>query len=185
MSKVLAPIIFFVIAVGLFFTYIKPAYSTLQEWQAVDAKLETALDDARKIKVRVEELLDKRSAIPKEDYARLLQLLPDNLDIVRIIVDIDTIAEANNLTISRFDIPRVENDTTPKKRDAVIDPVGSAVLTITCLGTYEDFKKWLQSIEKSLNVLDVSSVEVEVEQGGAGAPLVQEYKVGIRTYWLQ
>jgi hypothetical protein len=59
-----------------------------------------------------------------------------------------------------------------------------AVLTIECEGSYADFKKLLVDIERSMSLMDVVALEVDV----ADTQDTQEeavFTLGLQTYWLK
>ena len=49
MSKVLTPILFFLAAIGLFFTYLRPAYDVLLAFQAQEERLDATLEESGKL----------------------------------------------------------------------------------------------------------------------------------------
>lgn len=190
MSKVLTPILLILAAIGLFFTYLRPAYSVVQAFKDKEVELDKAITDAQTLLKKHNELMASYSSINSEDRARLDKILPDTLDIVRLILDIDAVATKHTIEIRSFEIPQLDskkNVSRAKASKAAESPIGSAVLTIEIAGDYPDFKNFLLDIERSLTLMDV--VEMTVEVPDETKPGVSDdavvYTLGLQTYWLK
>jgi len=186
MSNVLAPFIFLAISVGLFFTYIKPAHSTLVEFQDQQTKLEDVLGDAKTLGKRLNTLLNTYAGFNSTDMKRLEKMVPDSVDAVRLIIDIDALAEKNHVTLNTFDVPRLDSGTKGVSLPGVPDALGSATLSVTCSGRYDDFKAFLMSLEDNLTLFDVTvlALDASTGQGTEGAG-IYNYTLSMRTYWLK
>jgi len=195
MSKVLGPIIFAIGAIGLFFTYISPAYDTLQAFMDRETRLDEALDKYNTLESTFSGLTDTYRRFSQTDMERLELMLPDALDPIRLIIDIDAVAADNNLVISNFGLPG-QDDNGPRARnqdpDVVagrateIDVIGTATLLLNCSGTYEDMKSFLYTLEQSLLLLDVVAVEVQVDNRRNDEDELEDpnYRIQLQTYWL-
>ena len=194
MSKVLTPIIFIVIAIGLFFSYLRPAYDVLQAFQTQKDELDKTITESEDLLRMHNDILTKYENIDPTDHAKLKKILPDSIDVVRLIMDIDALSTKHNLTIDSFEVPQIRdieqnarNRNTRRTAEEENNPVASAVLTIECVGEYQDFKAFLLDIEHSLSLLDVVGLEVKV-------PNIlrvdvtddrPEYKLDLQAYWLK
>lgn len=188
MSKVLTPILFTIIALGLFFSYLRPAYSELNASKERLVRIDQAIEESDKLLSNYTELKNKMNAISAEDQKNLAKILPDSVDVVRLILDLDSLATKYGLTIRSFEIPDIESELTLKKSpDATLEesPVMKAVLTITCEGSYADFKKLLVDIERSMSLMDVVELEVKVAEKSTDTEEEAVYTLGLQTYWLK
>jgi Tfp pilus assembly protein PilO len=188
MSKVLTPILFTIIAIGLFFSYLKPAYSELNASKERLARVDQAIQESDKLLANYADLQNKMKAISEQDRKNLMKILPDSVDVVRLILDIDSLATKYGLTIRTFEIPDIDSQLNQKSKNVGVpeenSPILKAVLTIECEGSYADFKKLLVDIERSMSLMDVVALEVDV----ADTQETQEeavFTLGLQTYWLK
>ena len=148
-----------------------------------------AIQESDALLTNYTELKNKVNAISAQDQKNLEKILPDAVDVVRLILDIDSLATKYGLTILSFEIPDIESELNAKaKKNANApteeSPVMKAVLTIECEGSYADFKKLLVDIERSMSLMDVVTLEVKVADG-AESQAEAVYTLGLQTYWLK
>lgn len=196
MSKVVTPILFFIIAVGLFFTYIRPAYDVLVAFQAQEKELDVALQETEQLLKKYDELMTNYSSISSEDKARLNKILPQEIDVVRLILDLDSIATKNKMKILTFKVPQLDAKNAPASRSRTAQrstadensPIGSAVLTIECEGEYPDFKNLIYDIERSLLLMDMVALEIKIpnmSESGTRPDAKPTFVLGLQSYWLK
>ncbi len=194
MSKVITPIIFIIIAVGLFFSYIRPAYDILLAFKEQAIRLDASIVKTDDLLEKHDRLLGKYSSISPEDRQKLEQLLPTSIDVVHLIIDIDALSTRRNLKIRSFGIPDIETkEVVPTRRGASEntqgkddDLVDSATITIECDGEYSDFKMFLYDIEKNLSLMDLIGLDIDVSditQVNTENEIVYEFE--LQTYWLK
>ena len=88
MNKNLTPIILIVLALGIYFTFTRVKINELKEIQVVNAQYEQALKNSEElIKIR-DQVLAAYNEIDPLDRDRLNKMLPDNVDNVRLIIDV-------------------------------------------------------------------------------------------------
>lgn len=205
MSAFLLPIIFLLSGVGLFFGYTSSAYNSITTLKSDAIHLDEALDRAKQLTALRDSLVARYNTIAASDLNRLNKLLPDNIDNIRLIIDINNIAASRNIKISTFDFVNTSSADTqsaaqpaesgvrtpampPANEDVSAremvsknkEPYGSVQLSFTASAPYEDFLAFLVDLEKSLRVVNIKSIELEAE--GADA---YHYTVIIETYWLK
>ncbi|MEA2701646.1 MAG: hypothetical protein QOE22_355 [Candidatus Parcubacteria bacterium] len=190
MSRIF-PIVALVIAVGLFFGYINPTRAgSIAEKKAQIDSYESALQAAEHFKEREGQLIVAQSNIPSDGLARLASFLPDGVDNVQIILDLNTLAARSGVTLSDFDTGQGNVGTTPQQNAGTPGdptasltsdgPIDSLEITVSATGTYAAFRTLLDGIESSLRLLDVVSVSVQDSPTG-----VYKYDMTIRLYWLR
>ncbi|MBP9760140.1 MAG: type 4a pilus biogenesis protein PilO [Candidatus Pacebacteria bacterium] len=162
MDKVLLPFLFLIVAAGLYFSYMQPAYDVLQALWTQEERLDTAVKDAETLQAKLDALLVAYNGFDKESLRRLNQLLPEKVDSVRTIIQTDALARKNGLEITSFELPQgTVADTTDD-----VKAVQKATFTMECNGSYQNLKSFLKELEKSLTLFDVSSLVVNVEGKG-------------------
>lgn len=179
MTHFLAPIIFVITAIGLFFGYIDPGYNQIEALRAEEERYDEALDKSRELQRVRDQLLAKYNSLSSEDLERLQKLLPDNVDNVRLILDLDSIASKYDMRVRNVAISRGIGQTS-----GTIGPNtgshNSFLLTFAVTATYENFLLFIQDLETSLRLVDVADVSFEASD----TPEL-DFKISIRTYWLE
>jgi len=89
MIRFILPIIFVIVAIGLFFGYVDPVYDDVKVLRAEEARFIDALDRSKELQQIKDQLLAKYNTFSSADLERLQKLLPDNVDNVRLVLDLD------------------------------------------------------------------------------------------------
>lgn len=186
--KSLVPIILIIATVGLFFFEVKPFYSEVQMLRTEGMEYDHALEMAAELGALRSKLETKLESFSQADLNRLNHFLPQQLDTVRIIFDIDGIGVRNGLKVSN--IKASAEAASPK-----IDPEKIQGRTATAAGpTYQtvnvsfDFKapysqgvSFIRDLEKSLRLID--SVKVDITPPEPQSSLYT-FKMEVRTHWI-
>jgi len=85
-------IILILASIGLFFGYIDGTYSDVKELRIEQADYDRALSNSKELQAERDKLLAKFNNIGTVDLDKLNKLLPDNIDNVRLVIDVDNIA---------------------------------------------------------------------------------------------
>ncbi len=186
MSSRILPLFFLVLAGGIFFAYIQPTFSgSVATLRGEIESLDAALMAARQFKEKEIELTRERNSLSAEQIERLEAFLPDNVDNVQLIVDLNSLAARSGVTLSDFNIVSGEG-TTGTSTDTEIIPLeasestDSLELSVSATGSYAAFRTFLAGVEQSLRPLDI--VELTVDDSATG---VYTYDVTFRLYWLR
>ena len=115
------PIILIIISIGVFFTYIDIEYQDILELKKtkkdfVDQELKT-----NKIIKERRELIGKYEKIEPKGERALQKLLPNHVDNVELIVDIQRIIKENGIGIQISDISLTEVNGTKKTKNGQIE----------------------------------------------------------------
>ncbi len=182
------------IAGAIFFLYTQPTFDKSKSLQMQIASYDEALKKAAELQSLKQQLLARYNAFNPQDVERLQKLLPDHVDNIRLILDMDNIATRRGMTLSNVDISG--NESTADKK-TVIGSLGANTrkyetlsISFSTSGTYSDFKKFLGDLQSSLRIVDMTSLTIS--PGGAvstvpGQPLEPGFTfgIGLRTYWLK
>lgn len=190
MSRII-PVGALIISIALFLLYVKPTYSgPIAETKDKIQSYSAALAAADRFSQKEAELTQAKTNIPAESLARLNSFLPDGVDNVQLILDLDALAARSGVTLSNFDIKNQDATTAAGTGGTAVPgqlgpgltantPVDSLDLTLEATGSYPAFRSFLTGIEQSLRPLDV--VNLDVSESGTG---VYTYTMTIRIYWL-
>lgn len=180
-------------AVGLFLFYTQGAYERVAELRKTQAAYAEALENSRKLLAVRDDLAAKYRSFSLEDISRLEKLMPDNVDNIRLILNIDKIAKQYGMLPAdiKFDATATEGkaniDTTkprtPAEAQELNRPYGTFDLEFSVTGTYPKFLAFLRDLEQSLRIIDVEAVAFAAGSGEATG--TYRYTFKIKTYWLR
>jgi len=187
MSRVI-PFIIIVLAIGLFIGYIRPTWDgQVAEAQTEIANYNSALDAASRFSAKEAALETERNQLPQDQLDRLNAFLPDSVNNIQLILDLNALAARSGVTLSNFatsETPNASEDPTQAASangafTGAASPVDSLTLTLSASGTYSAFRTFLSGIEASLRPLDVTALSVTDSDTG-----VYTYELTLKFYWL-
>ena len=177
--KIFIPVFLLIVSVGLFLGYTDPTYKDIKSLVAEEQKFDDALNKSKELQEARDTLLSRYNEFSPSDLEKLRKLLPDNVDNVRLILDIDGIA-------SRYGM-RTKNVATTRSAasaEGVIGTTGKSYDTVTLsfsvTATYQNIISFLKDIEKSLRIVDVTELSLKDSKGS-----LYEYNISVETYWLR
>ncbi|MES2416471.1 MAG: hypothetical protein V4504_02115 [Patescibacteria group bacterium] len=195
------PIILIGVAVAGFFMFLSPAYNHIQELRVQSDSYDQALSNSKALEQERDKLVTKYNAMSKEDLDKLAVLLPDSVDNIRLILEIEKIASPYNMSLRDVKYSSEDDKTKTTSGAKIVDKnaasrreYGSWDLQFSTQGSYANFNRFIGDLEKNLRIVDVASIEFSSEGGVTqGLALSQnqsqsdnyKYTVKIKTYWLK
>ena len=191
-----------ILAGAIFFVYTKPTYDTVQAAQVQIGQYNAALDKATQLQQLKQSLLSRYNSFNPTDLSRLQTLLPDQVNNIGLILDLDTLANQYAMSLENVNISTAGNTTassvsTPAGSisavGAAAEPYDSLDVQFTVHGTYAQFVQYITGLESSLRIVDL--VGLTVSAGGSAVPgsvtasgtdnIIYAFNVTLRTYWLR
>jgi Tfp pilus assembly protein PilO len=187
-----------IVAGAIFFIYTKPAYDVIQADQVQIAQYNAALDKATQLQQLKQTLLTRYNSFSPSDLTRLQTMLPDQVNNIGLILDLDTLANHYAMSLENVNI---SNDaSTPSSVStpagavtavgAASQPYESLDVQFTVHGTYTQFTQYITDLETSLRVVDLVGLSIGaggstpgVSQGSDN--IVYTFNITFRTYWLK
>lgn len=180
MQRFLLPLFLMTMAglIGLFI--IMPEYETIRRLQAEELALEADIASAEKIGTKVDLLKKQYAAFPEGGEEKLHVLLPEKIDMVRYIVDVNAIVTKSGLTM---DSPVVKSNSEKKPASEETGPVlGESAISFSVHASYSDFLRLLGNLEKSLALRDITTITFTANDVSGGFALVNKAGQPLRTY---
>ncbi len=181
--RYLLPFILLAAAIGLFVVYTNPAYQVrVKAYKGQESSYDDALNKSQELKRVRDQLLSKYNTFSADDKGKLEDLLPDNVDNIRLVIDINNIASRHSIAVKSLQIGNTLSSKTARSTTAVGasgSAVGSVELSFTVSADYEHFLAFLYDLEHSLRLIDVEKIDFAQTPTG-----VNDYSITIRTYWL-
>ncbi|MEK7509160.1 MAG: hypothetical protein AAB605_00425 [Patescibacteria group bacterium] len=190
MTRTLFSLLFLAGALALFFLYTKPAYDSVRAIQEKITQYDQALDKAAELQRLKQSLLSRYNAFNPIDIDRLHKLLPDHVDNVRLVLDLDTLAGQHGFALQNVVIDTAGSVKTAEQAAPTIGPnrqtFDSLTLRFATAGTYPEFVEFIMAIEQSLRIVDVVALTMDVDSAApAGGEPVYRFDITLRTYWLK
>ncbi len=201
MIQFLLPIIIIAISITGFLTFTNPIYEEINELKAQSVSYDEALNNSKALDAERDKLTAKSNTISPENINKLTKLLPQNVDNIRLILEIERLAAPFGMVLSD-----VQYDT--EEKEASLSTGGAAVtsgrnpspsarkdygvweLQFSTSGTYDNFLNFVRALEKNLRIVDVASINFSssVSSGSSNVsstgPEIYKYDFRIKTYWL-
>jgi len=190
MSNILG-IILMAASIWTFFGFVDNHYQTVKSLKAEEAEYSAALLKANEIDVVRRQLVSKYATFSQSELSQLEKMLPDSVDNVRLIIDINNIASRYGMFIRDIQIEHQSDSSAGSgsqnfsPNSGVSSPTGapkydSILFNFSIAGSYENFKNFMNDIERSLRIVDVVSVDFKATKENFNT-----YQVSTRTYWLK
>ncbi len=188
--KIIFPAILILASIGIFLGYTNKTYKEVASLRTEQAAYDEALLNSKKLLDVRQELVDKYNALSPTDKDRLMKLMPDNVDNIRLIIDIQKIATQYGMLPKdiHFDKNQGQPTTTintaasPDEINQLHKEYGTFDLDFSVTGTYANFLNFTKDLEKSLRIIDIESVAFATSDVGTSS---YKYVFKIRTYWLK
>lgn len=222
MFKPILSLIVFLFSLGFAFFYVKPEYYRAQEKQAELKVLFDTLENTERIKTLIEQTEDRLSKVDPVELARFDIFLPQTIDDIRFANNLQNIGAAQGLILSDIKVSGQEKDPQAKKvktgkdvnnisRTLSIDrPVkeeesntqtengaekkyATTKASFSVVATYSGFLLFLDDLEKSLGLINVTSLSFQELGSGEivektttnGIPLLYQFMVEVESYSLK
>lgn len=195
------PLILLAISVGLFFTYTQKTYGDIQALQVKESSYNDALTNANELETVRDQLLEKYNMFAPGTLDRLSKLLPDNVDNIKLILEINDVAVRYGMSLKNVKFDSAAASTSSAKQ---IEQSNSKIaeknkeygifdVEFSTEGTYPNFVAFIEDIEKSLRIVDVNSITFSSPENsgsfGGATPSkpadLYKYDFKISTYWLK
>ncbi len=178
--KQLTPIILILASIGTFVFFTNGEYQKVKVLQGEIAGYESALGKSRQVLAKREELQNKYKQFSRADLTYLVKLLPDHVDNVQLILDINGIARKHGMSIGRIQIDQDKKNSGTAPIGPNTLPYSSILVSFRTKASYESFVAFMKDLEQGLRLVDVTDLAFKADPKN-----VNEYAVTIRTYWLK
>jgi len=194
MTKTILSIIFIGASIMLFVLYVRPTYDQVQNNRADVARFDEALAKTKEIQDLKSSLLTRYNLFAGDNLDRLQKMLPDHVDNVRLVLDMDGIASRYGIRIQNVGVQETNKDSSDASGTILNGgtsqnkPYQSLTLQFEVISTYDEFVLLMRDLESSLRIVDLVSLSVKprsekIESLSTTQP-IYTFGVSLRTYWL-
>ena len=178
--------------------FTNPLYKDISTIKAEVISYNEALDNSKTLEAERDKLTQKYNAFDPENLTKLEKLLPDNVDNIRLILEIEKIASPYGMvlkdvkydTLSKTDASSTGTQGTIKgsaNDQSLHKDYGTWDLEFSTQGTYNNFVNFTKDLESNLRIVDISSIQFASGSGvgTSSSSEVYKYIIKIKTYWLK
>ncbi len=196
MFKYILPIILIGVAIAGFFMLTNPLYQSISLEKEQVASYNEALDNSKALESERDKLTQKYNSFNPEDLSRLQKLLPDNVDNIRLILEIEKIASPYGMVLKDVKYDAMSDSAAVSQTGGIIQGGESSShkdygiwnLEFSTQGTYNNFINFIKDLENNLRIVDISSIQFSSNANiglNPSLPEAYRYSFKIRTYWLK
>jgi len=176
-----------------------PLYNSISSERIEVASYNEALDNSKALEAERDKLTQKENSFDPVNLSKIQKLLPDNVDNIRLILEIEKIASPYGMVLKNVKYDATNNNTTTPQTGGVIQGgtsssgknYGTWNLGFSTQGTYDNFINFIKDLENNLRVVDISSIQFSSSANSTStglnpsSPEAYKYDFTIKTYWLK
>ncbi len=206
MIRFIMPTILIGISVAVFFMFASPIYSQIGDLKTQVDSFNEALDNSKALESAKDTLTQKKNAIDPANLTKLEKLLPESIDNIRLILEIEQVALPYGMTLkdvkysSTAQVAAANNPVQAAgttQAAATVQPSANSNkgygvwdLSFSTTGSYNNFLNFTRDLESNLRIVDVSSIQFSssIATGTTSGPTSSDsykYDFKIKTYWLK
>lgn len=190
MFRTLTPILSILAALAIFFLFIRPHFEDARSVQQEANAYKQAAADYASFKDKIEILESKRDGVSVVERDRLDMFIPKELNTTQSFVDLESLAKQQSMLFGNVQVIADTSSNANPDEDTIQynssgqpiapgTPMEHADLGFSLIGSYDQFKAFLASLEKSLSLFEVIHIETEAKEGS-----FMQFDVVVRTYSL-
>ncbi|HEX4799103.1 MAG TPA: type 4a pilus biogenesis protein PilO [Candidatus Paceibacterota bacterium] len=182
MFKTLIPTLSILTSIVLYNFFIQPMYDEVKVIRAEKGSYEETTAKYQEFNSQLQNLLTKKNAIGINDRERLDKMIPENVDLPRLLVDLEEMARRNGLLFGNIDASSEGTRTGNSRNEEgdVVASISTQEVKFEVLGNYSQFKSFLHTLESSLVFMEITEIRLS-----ASTNQFQQYAVTIETYALK
>jgi len=200
--RFIIPLFLLVLSVAVFFVFTNPIYNEISLLRTEVASYDEALNNSKALENERDKLTAKLNSINPDSLLKLQKLLPNNIDNIRLILEIEQIAFPYGMALKDIKYNATPVATTAAAGAAAISQTTQGVgsvqnpsndygvwdLSFSTVGSYNNFLNFTRDLESNLRIVDVSSIEFSSSgdtRSSTSTTEAYKYDFKIRTYWLK
>ncbi len=191
--RILIPIILILVSILVAYFYIKPLYSDITHVRSKKVLVVDALKEIKDIGNTIDKLRSNLKDISSVNMSKIDTILPSSVDKVRYLNMVNLLAYSEGLSLGNLKISNSEAKNNTNISNLPVGVKGVHIpskienmnIEFSVSTKYEDFKKFLKSLEQSLVLLNVDSISLDsgnVNTKDSKKDDIYNYKVKLTTY---
>src|SRR3989344_127204 len=179
MSRIILPIILIIISAGTFVIFIDPTYKNIGELKAEKVQYDEARNKSKELRTIRDGLLEKYSSFSDNDLERVKKMIPDNVDNIKLVMDINAIAAKYGAIIRDIKL-NAPIDNPDIRAGAQDSKYGFVTLSFSMTSSYEDFVTFITDLKDSLRLVDITDLSFKVTHEEVNS---YKFNFTIKRFW--
>jgi len=178
MTRNLIPILLILLSIGVFFFFVNGEVErtlSLLEQRSIVNEAQSEINALEEERARLEALASGSA----QDHERLERFIPGARNDALSLAAINGLASDNNIALSSVSVSGGVDSRALSGQRFSNDRVRVKTVNISFDTTYGRLMSFLDSLETSLKLHDVTSISVDVRDSG-----MHGFNVGVQTYWV-
>ena len=177
MGRTIFSILMIVAGIAIIIAFVNPRYQLIKEQQVEERELNAALVNARQLQELRDDLRAKFDSFSPAELRRLETLVPDDFNSVELILEINNLIQTHALSLQNIQVNDVADSGGSVALDASGLDYGTALVEFSAIGTYENFVTFVESLERSLRLLDIVDLSFRSTDTS-----IYQYSISMNTY---
>ncbi len=185
MSRYIFPLILVVLAALLYVFFTDATIGKIKVALAREQELSLFIEDAKQAQAKLDQIKERYENFPAGADQSLRAILPDTIDPVRFVVDVNAVVERRGLLVKSPQVATIP----PEKGSA--DKFTKHTLSFTVTAPYELFRTLLGDLESSLALRNMETISFSTQDSKRDASpnanpvnAVHDYRIEISSYSL-
>ncbi len=182
MFRTITPIFSIILAIVIYFGFTKGVFDDVKAIEAEAKTYEDAIEKGEAYNIEIERNLGIKRSLGPVEMERLNAFVPDRIDEVRLLVDLEAMAKKNKMLIGNLEVTETESaggGDAGATNAVTAGDFSSLDISFGLIGTYDQFRVMLAEIEKSLTIMEVIDISMSANEG-----VLQQFDLTVRTYKL-
>lgn len=192
------PIFLIIVSVGIFGTFLNPTYQDVKSLLVIKNQYLAKEKNAEEIIEKRKKFAQQYRSISEDSLEKLEKMLPNHMNNIKLIVDVQRIAYDHNIRIGDISLSMIDNSSggnQQKGKIKIVEKQGydSVNISFSFTASYRIFKGFLEDLRRSLRLVDIASVSFSPQalpgvEGQDGELNIQDnyrFNMTLRTYWLR
>ncbi|MBU3925642.1 type 4a pilus biogenesis protein PilO [Patescibacteria group bacterium] len=178
MFKNILSIIFLAAAIMIFFTWTQPLIEEINKLKDRVDIYDKNLGNLNELQNIRQEILSKYNAVNEEDFGRLSEMMPSQVNSMEVILEVEKIAKETGLSLKTIEAMAPEQDKTYTSTQKIAKEINSIPIIMKLSGPYTSFITFLSVMEKNLRLIDIAKISFV-----SGSIDLYEYNITATAYW--
>ena len=201
MNRNITATILIVLAVGIYVTFTRGLLDDASAVKTMNDQYVSALNNAAKLISTRDQVLKSYNGISADDRDRINKMIPNTVDNIRLIIDLNSVALQHGFSLKNITATAKSGSSgSGGSSPASANPVSSAssyssnalsasiatptldtvAVSFSVTAPYQQFISFMQDLEASLRVMDITHLTVSGNDSGT-----YDFGVQLNTYWLR
>lgn len=199
MFRIITPVILITVSIVGFLMFTNPLYQNISLLREQSGSYDEALNNSKALENERDKLTQKYNSIDPDNLTKLKKMLPDNVDNIRLILEIEKVAAPYSMVLRDVKYDTLQKQDRAGSSAGIVNTdedqsmrkdYGAWSLEFSTTGTYNNFINFVRDLEKNLRIVDISSITFSSVSGMESNSLpslseLYKFSFKIKTYWLK